>query len=508
MRNIWTVIVICFVLLCVITMLSTGVLSFKKKKPTEKYEDNPEEPEDDGENDDAEDEEDEEDDENDAQMNWGDVEASTDDVIISDRIFYFKLGLANFFAQHQTLPRKTNSEFMSWISENSKVFVWPNYQDICCKSLEHENKEKLKCSCDNIHIGFSSFQDKSTRIYNEKRIPSIESSIGAPQLRNCTMTILNSDYHLLKRTYLFNIPEPIVQEGSNKSPIYRVPLQGSITSLVLSRPLFVSFNMAGLYMVVHEDFENQTVLNNNEDKKESNAFAYFNSTKTDKNFIHLKPIPSEFEGKMIFPPTKKNIRENYSPDRLQYPGTLYYFNFKSELKMYDADIHVLNLMIDEKLYNEEFATNNRIEIGTAQDHTNYIQHILLTKDDDNILKLNLDGQIFEIPSDFLYHDPQKFMHFNICFTISHDILIITCFGAERIADKSAQMSVCFQVRRHISNKVFQMRKQRLMDTLTSRSPNMLHLINGRLREAMTISSIPNYALLAYNLGYTFAFSNI
>lgn len=176
--------------------------------------------------------------------------------------------------------------------------------------------------------------------------------------------------------------------------------------------------------------------------------------------------------------------------------------------MYDADIHVLNLMIDEKLYNEEFATNNRIEIATAQDHTNYIQRILLTKDDDNILKLNLDGQIFEIPSDFLYHDPQKFMHFNICFTISHDILIITCFGAERIADKSAQMSVCFQVRRHISNKVFQMRKQRLMDTLSTRSPNMLHLINGRLREAMTISSIPNYALLAYNLGYTFAFSNI
>lgn len=426
------------------------------------------------------------------------VVLSNPDPIISDRIHYFRIGLTNFFSQQDSVNTSFSiPDFKTWLS--NKVYVWPNFQDLCCKSLQSSENNQLNCSCDNINIAFSAIKDYHFIAYNENIINTIESSIGAPKEKNCTMTIFKNDYILMKRGILLNIPKPIQETSNLENTFFRVPLSGSLISFVLCRPLLISFNTTGLYMIKHEDIRNTTKMEDYEDNYKSNLFSYFDSTRKTDNYIYLKQIKAnDVDGISVFQQGKSNILRMYDENKQTYPSTIYYFNYKEEHKLYDTDTQVANFIINEKLYNSSFGAGNQLRMTTEQNDSQKVETVLFKKNDDGLIQFTIDSIEYDIPSAFEYNDPAKYERFDMLFTISHDILLISCFSIE----KYSKRNVCISIRYHLPRK-FVMKKDKYLTFLENNSPIMNDIFRKKLKNHMNPTSIPNLIQISYAMGYVF-----
>ncbi len=426
-------------------------------------------------------------------------DSNNNGVVLSDRLLYFKIGLANFFTQHDGVLNLNQEDFMKWIKD--KVFIWPSYQDLCCKSLQVENddgKKKIDCNCDNINLSIFSCPEKRLIIYNEPHLNNIEGSVGASNTDNCNMSILGNEYFLLKRSIILRMTEPITEHGLTQNKFLKLKVDGRLTSVVFSRPMFVSFNTAGLFRIIHEDARNPTLVNDFDIKKDANAFAYFDSNKTTGNIILLKKIRSDELGeKQVFNFSRANILHANHKTKANYPCTIYYLSYHSEIKLYDASSSVINFVFDEKIYNENFRFGSMNTYFTNKNDTKFVEKIVIEKKSDNTLSFQLDNTEYNIPSDFAYTDPAQYSRFHIFFTIAYNIILIHCCAVENVTKKHVFISA-----RYHHDKKFEMRKDHLLSSMQDQSPLMHEYITKKLSQNMNVTCIPNYALLANALGYS------
>ena len=417
--------------------------------------------------------------------------------IMSDRINYFRIGLADFFTRHGYVSRKTKLEFEDYIKD--KVYIWPSYQDICCKSLDTGSTD-LDCACDNINISNSSCLDNLMKFHNEPRVSTIEGNIGAPKSSNCTMTILGNDYMLMKRSLKMKIKElKQVDIGDNKR--FRLNLTGQLALFALSRPMFLSFNTNGLYRVVHEDKNNPSTESEYEITNFSNMFANFDSTRTRDNIVYLQQVAhDEIENLHVFQETNTHIGRIQDIAKRDHPVTLYYLNYRSEVKVYDAHTHVINLFVNQKIYNS-FIFANTIDILTGNEKSQQIRFVRLHKSQSGILDLIIDDVSYPLPEDFVYYDPKQYQRFDICITISYDIVLIACYCIDSVTRKN----ICYLSRYNLPRN-FGVMKETALEIIKSQSPDMFYMMRNNLKDVMSMTSIPNYAHLAYSLGYVFNIS--
>lgn len=417
--------------------------------------------------------------------------------IMSDRINYFRIGLANFFTRHDYVSRKTKLEFDDYIKD--KVYIWPSYQDICCQSLDTGTTD-LDCACDNINISNSSCLDNLMKFHNESRVSTIEGNIGAPKTSNCTMTILGNDYMLMKRSLKMKIKE-IKQVDIGRNKRFRLNLSGQLALFALSRPMFLSFNTSGLYRVIHEDKNNPSTENEYEIAKFSNMFANFDSTRTRDNIVYLQQVAhDEIEGLRVFEETNTHIARTQDIAKKDHPVTLYYLNYRSEVKVYDAQTHVINLFLNHKIYNS-FSLANTIDILTGNDKSQLVRFVRLHKSQSGILDLIIDDIRYPLPEDFIYYDPKQYQRFDICITVSYDIVLIACYCIDSITRKNISY-----LSRYNLPRSFGMKKETVMEIIKGQSPDMFYMMRNNLKDVMSLTAIPNYAHLAYSLGYVFNIS--
>lgn len=418
--------------------------------------------------------------------------------IMSNRIFYFRIGLANFFTRQDYVTRKSLLEFETWMKD--KIYVWPNYQDICCKSLDKGDAE-LDCACDNINISNSSCLDTSMRFHNEPRLTTIEGNIGAAKNSNCTMTILGNDYMLVKRSLGMKIKE-IKQVDIGMMKTFRLNITGQVALFALSRPMFLSFNTSGLYRVLHEDKNESSTESEYESPRFSNMFAHFDSTRTRDNIVYLKQVAhDEIEDMTVFQETNTHIARTFDPSKLSHPVTLYYLNYRSEVKVYDAQAHAFNFFVSQKIYNTSFRLSNTIEILTGNERSQEIKSVQLQKTPEGLLELRIDGNLYPLPEDFVYYDPTQYQRFDICFTISYDIVLIACYSI----DSQTRKNTCYLTRYNLPRN-FRIPKADLLERIKTQAPDMFYTMRNNLKDVMSVTSIPNYAHLAYSLGYVFNLS--
>lgn len=416
--------------------------------------------------------------------------------IISDRIYYFKIGLSSLFTDQSKLTKMADTDFLSWIKKY--VYVWPNYQDFCCKSMTNKD-DKIDCGCENINLSMSACPDESMHFFNEARINTIEGNVGAPRNTNCMMTILGNNYMFMKRSINITLTRPIDQVGTGDNKLYRLTLIGNLSSIILSRPLFISFNTNGLYRVIYEDYTKATGVDEFEPKKERNGFAYYDSTKNPQHIYLSKVKDDEIENKVIFTESVSNIFKNVSPFQDLHPATIYYLTHKSDVKVSDTDTHTMNLCINKMMYSSEFSTSNTIELITENDDAKFMNGISLKKEEDGILSLIIDNEnIYEIPSEFSYNNPNTYSKFDIFFSFAMDVITIVCLGTE----SKTRRNVAYVARYH-TKKTFTMKKSTLKNALEARAPNMYNYMETYLKDTMNSTAMPNFAKLGYKLGYNF-----
>jgi hypothetical protein len=421
-----------------------------------------------------------------------------ENVIQSERLIYFKIGLANFFTQQDKLTSLTMPKFLSIIKQN--VYMWPNYQDLCCKALE-KGDSNLDCSCNNINIRNTSCFDTKTAIMNEKSVDTIEASLGASKQENCTISVLGNDYFFVKRSVLLNI-QNIDMIGLSSKKQFRLTLGGNVSSIVFTRPLFISFNVHGLYKVVHQDVDKTSRLDEYENKKESNMFAFYDSSKHDTNVMYLEKIHHNPENDIIvYNETSSTIKAFEKQKKKDYSATLYYMNYKSEIKVYDANTNVLNIIINEKTYNDTFLRSSTLVIITQKDNSDFIYTIQIEKNNDGKVHVVIYEETdkvktFNIPDEFLYYDPSHFEKFDICITFSYDILMINCWGIRQ----DTRVTEGFSVRYHLSKKL-EIKKELARTTLQEQAPQILYYMNNTLKDVMNFTCIPNYSRLMNVMGY-------
>lgn len=425
------------------------------------------------------------------------ADKDSDILLQSDRLYFFKIGLANFFTKQNGVSSFSNPEFVRWIKK--RAYFWPNNQDICCKSLESEYN--LKCNCGYLHIADTSSPDPSAPYMDEAKYVSIQSITGPSNKDLCSVTVLENDYIFLKRSIILNVPHKIEEIGIGNNKKIRLHINGHIPSLVLSRPLFISFNNRGLFQVLHEDFNNQTQVNEYDNNKQRNIFAFYDSTKRNKLFLILKKVPQNaIEGRTFYTKTNKSLVREHKPQNPNINATIYYLNYRSEIKAYDSYTHTINLLISDTVYNDSFKLNDTFMFaGSEQNNTNFISTIGVQKSPEGRIIFLVDDKEYRIPEEFRYHDPQVFRKFHICFTLTYDILLIHCLGIEKNQNKN----VCYAVRHHLSKR-FKAKKSDILANITENIPEMDNIFkNKTVKPSINVTCIPNYAILAQRLGYNF-----
>ena len=411
--------------------------------------------------------------------------------IMSDRYMYFQAGMQCFFTSFEKTADIKPEEFLAWIRDNNFfIYFWPNYQDLCCKSEKerHEN-----CDCENIDVRLSSFEDDAYNYHNESRSQSIESNLGATNKNNCMVTLLGNDYILQKRTIRMKVKD---KERVNKSrDMYRITIEHKdLMAFVLSRPLFMSFSGSGIAAVIHEDYDRAIGLEEFEDKNERNIFSYFGSSQ-DRSSHHL--LVREFkDGKLsaqnnfsIFSSAKYSTYKDPSKDQL---CTLYYLTFLREV--HDIpQAYAVNFCVNKKLFDEK-RDAVYITLDMNDEDPSLVHKVAMIKDDGR-LSLRVNQHDYEMPDEFDIHDPYL-THFDVFFTIAFNIIIIVCLGKNSVS----KQSVVFMKRHHIKKR-FQSDKTFLHQAFREQVPKMYQYMQTHLDDVICLTAVPNYAKIAYKLGY-------
>ena len=416
------------------------------------------------------------------------------DPIISDRYMYFQVGMQCFFTSFEKTADIKPEQFLAWIRDNNFfIYFWPNYQDLCCKSKKENDATRKNCDCENIDVRLSSFEDDGFKYHNESRSESMESNLGATNKNNCMVTLLGNDYILQKRTIRMKVQD---KERVNKSrEIYRMTIQHKdLMAFVLSRPLFLSYSGSDIMGVIHEDYDKAIGLDDFEDKKERNVFSYFGSSQDHSN--HRLLVHDVKDGKLskqnnfsIFNSSKHPAHKDSSKDQL---CTLYYLSFLREV--HDIpQAYAVNFCVNKKLFYEK-RDAVYITLDMNDEDPLLVHKVAMVKDDGRLV-LRVNQQDYEMPDEFDIHDPYL-THFDIFFTIAFNIIIIVCLGKSSVS----KQSVVFMKRHHMKKR-FETDKAFLHQAFREQVPKMYQYMHKNLDDVMCLTAIPNYAKIAYKLGY-------
>lgn len=424
--------------------------------------------------------------------------------VISNRIQYVKAGLVNFYAQMDNVDKVTENTFIDFI--RLTIQFWPNYQDLCCSGTVQKTSgsanKTVNCDCNNITILNSSCYDNALKFTNEGASKTI-SQIGTSD-NNCMMTILQNDYRLVKRSLNLQIGST-EHVGPISKQMYKLVIGGNIAPFVLSRPMFISFNTLGLYRVIYDDYTNRnSMIDGFEDNKTRNVFAFFDSTKKNGYKMFLEKIKnSDYKNFELYSDTPATINGMTGSS----PATIYYVNYQRETKGANLIINSATFFVDNVMYDELFQNNSNISIVTGASNSRYASAITFTQNANESMSIAVDGETFNIPSEFVYYGTQNnFLKWHIIVTYSFDVLTIVCFGVQK---QLGNANISYMVRYH-PRRTLNMSKDTLLDTLQKRILSDGRFLfmnktknNDYFSEVMNVTSIPNYAFLAQTLGYTF-----
>lgn len=409
--------------------------------------------------------------------------------VSSDRIIFLKVGLINFFAQEKNVEKLGLAALVQFAAD--KILFWPNYIDLCCKSTvvidDNGAKKAADCDCNNISLLTSSCVDETLTFMNEKRVRTIQGSLGAPTHTNCTLTILGCNYRIMKRSIKMSVKES-KHIGAHSTPRFEITMTGNVAPFILSRPIFVSFNMGGLYQVTYEDF--RVIQTPSPDPLKRNALAYFDSTSSEHRIIIKKITSDDVFGREMYVDTPNTI-SGMSGDTAM---TIFYVNFDNEVHQSSMTASVASFMLSDETLAQVFQGRSQITFVTGATDSMFCNNIALRQRADGMLVVTIDDIDYELPQGFVYNGSTTPMSkYHIVASYSYDILTIACFGVLT----GTRKNVCYMVRYH-TPKIFKMNKD---DLLSAVKENGLWVNN--MSDVFCATAVPNFALLAYKLGYVF-----
>lgn len=408
-----------------------------------------------------------------------DVEEELEGPIISKRINMFKGGLCGFFADQKEV--RAMPYFEKWI--NDLVYVWPNAQDVCCTTLEEK-----PCNCEEYYINNSSCLDKRPYFFNSNFRNNLQSTLGSSSDGNCTMTVLNNSYKLMRRSSQLDIKD-VMSVNSSEGKYYRLTISGmDARNISLMRPLYVSFNTVGLYEVIHEDMDSPTRSTDFEQKKGANMFAYYDSdgNDDDKYVIYLRPV----ETTHMYPAKAANFTQHFNKvlDGKSMSCNIYYFNPATPLQVQDKVSRVLNFYVNRAVYEDLFSKRSSVTFNLGSEESyRHARSIRISKSVDGNIQVEIDDKTYSFPVDFAFYDMEKFDLF-ICYAFN--TLLLVGFGSHKKKVRTVM------VRHHVHKQMYS-EYDNLKDTFTAEAPEAY----SELKNFCALDCIPNYASLFDQLGY-------
>jgi len=405
-----------------------------------------------------------------------DLEDELESPIISARTNLFKGGLSGFFTDQKDVRSMPN--FMQWIKNH--VYVWPNSQDVCCATLE-----ETPCNCDKFFINNSSCLDKQPYFFNTDFRKNIQSTLGSTHDVNCTMTILNNTYKLMRRSTELDVNNITTVTSPLDGNYFRLEVP-SVKHLTLLRPLYISFNTIGLYEVMHEDAGNPTRANEFEKKKDANSFAYFDSA-VDHGVIYLRPV----DDSGIYPTKADNLARHFGKilDGKSMSCNIYYLSPETPLNMQDKVSKVFNFYINNSIY-EMLGKKSAITFSLGNNiNSNLARSVSISKSIDGNIQVSIDDEVYSYPMDFPFYEMERF-DLMICYC--YNTLLLVGFGEHKKKVRTIMI-------RHKVHKQFRWEYDNLKETFQSEAPKAFNsLIN-----LYPLDIIPNFASIFDQLGYVY-----
>ena len=412
-------------------------------------------------------------------------------LVISDRIYFVKAGLVNFFAQAKNAIGQLDPEFKAFVQNTVSFF--PNYLDICCKTTKtSEGTAACEQDCNQISLLTSACIDDKAIFMNEyNNVSTISGKFGIASKENCKVAILGNQYQLVKRTMnMTNMWAGVQQVGNTSQNLYRLELQGNHIFFVLSRPMFITFANAGLYRVLYEDVNKATAISTSEPPRRRHAFAYFTTMET-PNYVYVQKVENEdIENFEMYAPSSANLVVENKAN----PVTLFYMNYLTEVTQSSMTAYSTTIILDNVMFDRLFKNTSNIMLSTNQDNKQKVTSFGFVQNQDLSLAVQVDEDVYPVPDDIRYYENSDLSNFHIVVTISYDVLTMVLF-TRHAATKS---NTCTMVRHHLT-KVFQCNKDLLKQSLTQRGLMPLE----HLSDVFNFTAIPNYAHLAVKLGYSF-----
>ena len=394
------------------------------------------------------------------------------------------------------------------------VSFYPNYMDNYCQGITGASLDTARCN--NMFIDYNATKDNhfSSLSYNEMTCESINSDIGAKS-ENSIIRVMGNYYHFMKRCFKVSklkIDQPIISGINQEQTIsYILNFTDPLSSVVLSRPLFLSFGTYGLYYIDHsKDASN-------------NVFASYDSTDPSPKRMTILPVQS-YNNFAMYPNTQFNVQNLYGNNSVipeTFPITIYYlnyhdsisarqnisFNSANTLTLILSDTTIQNIIKQQNSVSAQFTTTLNFSGTTTTPDT-----LAATLDivwngsamsPSDLLQFNVNyssGYSTVSISPHLgflsYLLADMSTKFHIIFSYSLDVIIITCFINQGSGD------ACYMIRQPVSTgsdlvilkyDVSNMHKQ-LEDN------NLIYDLEST-NALVSMTSIPNYALLGKALGY-------
>lgn len=434
--------------------------------------------------------------------------SKNDALVLSERIWYLKAGLVNFFAQEKNVATDDYAVFKTFA--NNTIYFHPNDIDICCKATQG----KMNCDCPNISIHTSSVPDNTIKFFSEETVSTLFSQLPTSDERNAKCVISGNHYKILKRGIKLRALDKIEEVAQVGSEMYRIDLLGNIATFVLSRPVFIMMNDGGLYKVLYGD-KKETPLS----KFPLNIFANYDGASPDpackencKKYysLYLKRIKNDdFDGNFMYTEVDRPLKlvDKSEMKDVSFISTIYYLTYSEEITTSGLTTNTVTLFLDKNMIKEIFEVNSNITIATdAKDNSN-VTSITLEQERNGDIKFIVNGKDeIKLPESFPYNKKNEYglevlEKFHIIFTYSYDVVTLVCIGLDEDNRKNY-----ITMERHHMDKSFKMKKDTLITFLHSKKlagPSRYLFIDNSLKEVLGPTSIPNYAVVAHRLGYSF-----
>lgn len=460
-------------------------------------------------------------------------------------------GLANFYSSGDKATTRfvadmTSGENMMQKTNQVMSFMYTDLDNYCAETIGKGDYNEDTSRCQNIFIDFLTCPDKSVS-YN--KAVSTNTLVG-PSNNKCDIRIFNNIYKFMKRAVVLNITSIVQDNNANINPMitvdptnfkkFKVTVKGDLTQFVMLRPLLISFGPYGLFVIRH---------NENDD----NVFRKYpqqpNGTKPEdySNTLYLSQVETfGYETYKMYPNNNPTgIIDLYgsgstvsSTTLSNYPATVYYLSYHQSLNVYSSityltqvSLPILNtftVVLSKDFLEQKQGDAQTISIGPLQfqppqnNTSNYVSGISFLADknskaSESIFLINMTfvpsgtTNTFRPHEDFLtklaaYRNaatqvPHKY---HIVVTASTDVLIVVAFLQDQ--GSSYTNDNMYMMRYPILNgNVLAYDGDALLSTIKSGSATIFRdlLITEmkKYNSFVTMSSIPNFEYVAKSLGY-------